>query len=448
MASDLDTRRARRRDGDNEFDHNEPDNNEPSKKSDVEKSPMPPGPPGGPPPDGGLEAWLQVAAGFMIFFNTWGVINTFAVFQNYYESGELFTASSSNISWIGSIQCFLLQFTGLIAGPIYDRGYLRLLILTGSFLVVFGFVMLSLCTEYWQALLAQGFCVGIGGGLLFTPIVSLIPTYFSTKMGLAIGIASSGSSLGGVIYPIVLYKLLGEVGFPWAVRIIGFIALATFILPLVVMRVRIRAPKPRALIDWSAFVDTPFIVFTLGLLIVFIGNAVLIFYISFYPQDRGFTDQSLSFYMVSIFNAGSILGRIVPNALSDRIGVFNTMAPTTLLLGVTVYCMLGVHNAAGMIVLSIITGFLSGVVVALPPVCFRVLTESKSMIGTRVGQGFAIAGLGLLIGGPSAGAILGSTQPLEWTGTWVFGGTAGVLGAFVIFIVRFMKAGFTLNVKA
>ena len=60
------------------------------------------------PPNGGLTAWLQVAGGFMIFFNTWRLINTFAVFQTYYESGALFTESSSTISWIGSIQCFLL----------------------------------------------------------------------------------------------------------------------------------------------------------------------------------------------------------------------------------------------------------------------------------------------------------------------------------------------------
>lgn len=430
-------------------DNNTPDNNELlNKKFDAKKSPMPSGPPGGPPPDGGLVAWLQVVAGFVIFFNTWGMINTFAVFQTYYESGELFTASSSKISWIGSTQYFLLQFTGLLAGPIYDRGHLRLLLFTGSFLVVFAFIMLSLCTEYWQVLLAQGFCVGIGGGLLFTPMESLIPTYFSTKMGLAIGIASSGSSLGGIIYPIMLYKLFGQVGFPWAVRIIGFIALATFIIPLFVMRMRVCAPKPRAMIDWSAFVDIPFITFTVGLLIIFIGNAVLIFYISYYPQQRGFTDQSLSFYMVSIFNAGSIPGRIVPNALSDRIGVFNTMAPTTLLLGIMVYGMLGVHNAAGMIILALVTSFLSGVVVALPPVCFRILTENKSMIGTRVGQGFAIGGFGLLIGGPSAGAILGGTQPLEWTCMWVYGGTAGVVGALIFGVVRFMKAGFKLNVKA
>jgi len=181
---------------------------------------------------------------------------------------------------------------------------------------------------------------------------------------------------------------------------------------------RVRVTKPRAMVDWSAFRDAPFIVFTLGVLVTFIGQTVLLFYISFYPADRGLTNTSLAFYITAIFNAGSVLGRILPNALSDRIGAFNTIAPLTMLLGVTMLCLLGVHNAAGMVVEALVTGFFSGVVVAMPPVCFRMVTDNKFMIGTRMGQGFAIGGLGLLAGGPGAGAILVTADPLNWKGLW------------------------------
>ncbi|RYP48241.1 hypothetical protein DL768_005848 [Monosporascus sp. mg162] len=418
--------------------------------NDTANAEKPPAPTGGPPPppNGGLVAWLQVAAGFVLFFNTWGLISTFGVFQTYYESGELFEATSSNISWIGSIQSFLLQFAGLIAGPVYDRGYLRLLLVTGSFMIVFGMMMLSLCTEYWQALLAQAFCVGIGAGLLFVPTVSLLPTYFSTHIGLAVGIASSGSSLGGVVYPIVLYRLIGRIGFPWAVRCVAFIALATFTVPLAVMRIRMRVPKPRAVVDWSAFRDAPFATFMLAVLVIFIAQCVLLFYISFYPVNRGLTNESLGFYMTAIFNAGSVFGRILPNALSDRIGVFNTMAPLTLIYGLVVLCLLAVRTAAGMVVEGIVTGFFSGMVIALPPVCFRVLTKNPSMIGTRMGQGFAISGLGLLLGGPSAGAVLGTGNLLNWTGVWLYGGVCGCVAGLIIVCVRIMRAGFALNIKA
>ena len=91
--------------------------------------------------------------------------------------------------------CVLL--VGACTGPVFDRGYLRLLLLIGSFGVVFGFMMLSLCKEFWQAMLAQGFCIGLGGGMLFVPSVAILPTYFSTKIGLAIGLAAAGSSMGG-----------------------------------------------------------------------------------------------------------------------------------------------------------------------------------------------------------------------------------------------------------
>lgn len=157
----------------------------------------PAGPPGGQPPDGGLKAWLQVVGAFLLFFNTWGILNTFGVYQTYYESGELFAASSSDISWIGSVQAFCVLIVGFITGPAFDRGYLRTLLLVGSFGVVFGHMMLSLCHTYWQVLLAQGFTVGLGGGCLFVPSVAIFPAYFKAKLGLALGLAASGSSMGG-----------------------------------------------------------------------------------------------------------------------------------------------------------------------------------------------------------------------------------------------------------
>lgn len=125
---------------------------------DVESAP-PASAQGGPPPapNGGITAWLQVLGAFMIFFNSWGILNTFGVYQTYYESGQLFTTSSSNISWIGSIQAYLVLLGGLIAGPFYDKGYIKELLIIGGFGVVFGHMMLSLVHTYWQALLAQGF---------------------------------------------------------------------------------------------------------------------------------------------------------------------------------------------------------------------------------------------------------------------------------------------------
>lgn len=147
-----------------------------------------------------------------LFFNTWGNLNTFGIFQTYYESGDLFTATSSDIAWIGSIASFCLLAVGFVSGPLYDRGYMRVMLVVGSFLTVFGYMMTSLCTTLWQVILAQGFCIGIGGGLLFVPSVAILPTYFRRRLGLAVGLAAAGSSMGGVIFPIVFFRLINQIG--------------------------------------------------------------------------------------------------------------------------------------------------------------------------------------------------------------------------------------------
>ncbi|RAH43190.1 MFS general substrate transporter, partial [Aspergillus brunneoviolaceus CBS 621.78] len=176
------------------------------------------------PPNGGCRAWLQVVGSFFLFFNT-GLINSYGVFETFYEETLLQGTPSSTISWIGSLQSFLIMFLGVLTGPVYDAGFVIPLLYIGSFLVVFGHMMLSLCHSFWQVLLAQSFCLGIGAGLIFVPSIAIPSTYFTTKLPLVIGIAASGSSIGGVIYPILIRELLGRLGFGWTIRVAGFVAL-------------------------------------------------------------------------------------------------------------------------------------------------------------------------------------------------------------------------------
>ncbi|KAK4545574.1 hypothetical protein LTR36_002924 [Oleoguttula mirabilis] len=410
-----------------------------------------PGPPGGPVPNGGTQAWLQVLGSWILFFNTWGILNTFGVYQTYYEGGSLFQASSSDIAWIGSIQAVMLLLTGAVVGPFYDRGHFRWLLVVGSFGVVFGHMMLSLCHTFWQALLAQGFVIGIGAGMLFVPAVAIMPTYFSTKLGLALGIAASGSSTGGIIYPIMFYKLINEIGFGWGVRILGFTALVLLIVPLAVMRMRVKPGRVRAVIDLSAFTDGPFMLFVLGCGVGFIGLYVGIFYLSFFGQATGITDASLSFYLVPILNAGSVFGRTLPNWLSDKIGPLNVIAPGAFMVGIVLLCNIAVHNVGGIVVTVVLFGFFSGIFIALPPVLFVGLTKDKSKVGTRIGMGFALVGCGVLAGGPGGGAILqrkgSANSDLDWTGTWVFGGVCAIAAGVILMALRCWRVGFKLMVK-
>lgn len=168
------------------------------------------GPPGR--MDGGIVCWIQVIGSFAVWANTWGLVNAYGEFQTYYQQ-TLTDVSPSQISWIGSIQAFLLLVLGPISGPLYDAGYFQHMIVFGNFMVVFGLMMTSIAKEYWQIVLAQGVVCGIGFGMLFLPGAAIIPQYFVQKRAWANGIAACGSGVGGVIYPIILSRYVRLIPF-------------------------------------------------------------------------------------------------------------------------------------------------------------------------------------------------------------------------------------------
>jgi MFS family permease len=284
--------------------------------------------------------------------------------------------------------------------------------------------------------------------LLFVPAVAILPTYFSTKLGLAVGLAASGSSMGGVIYPIVFYRLIAQIGFGWAVRVLGFLALATLLVPIFVMKQRVKPPRVRALVDATVFKDIPFILFVVGAMIGFVGLYTVLFYISFFGESQGYTDTSMSFYIVPILNAASVFGRTLPNALSDKIGPFNVVIPGATICCVLIFCMIAVGGLGGIITLAILFGFFSGIFIALPPVLMVALTADKSKIGSRIGMAFGFIGFGTLAGGPGGADLLQNYgKDLDWTGLWVYGGVACGVSAVLFCVVRFMKVGGKLKVK-
>ncbi|KAF1346743.1 major facilitator superfamily domain-containing protein [Delphinella strobiligena] len=397
-------------------------------------------------PNGGLLAWLQVLSGFMCFLNSWGLVNAFGVFQDYYSETLIPNVSNSDISWIGSIQAFLLCGATVFAGPVFDAGHPRLLIVFGSFMVVFGMMMTSLCSSYWQLMLAQGLCVGIGNGCLFLPAIAIVPSYFTTKKAIAMGVAASGSSFGGVIYPIIFYRLHGHVGFGWATRIIGFIALATLAIPCVLIKARAFPSARRKLIDLAAFKELPYSLFCLASFIGFIGLYVPFFYVSDYSEEIAGLDPTISFYMLPITSAGSIAGRILPGIIAYHTGPLNILGVCTLIAGLLGFCWMAIgHTLGGMVIWSLLYGAFSGSFVSLQPTTVVSLTSDLGTVGGRMGLNTFCAALGILIGTPIAGVLVGNGN---WSAMQAFCGGTLIAGGALVIATRVSVAGVGLMKKA
>lgn len=389
------------------------------------------------PPDGGLQAWLQVAGTSVVMLNTWGLVNTFGVFQQYYETQILVNNSPSDISWIGSLQASLLLLIGVVSGPLFDAGHFRKMLMVGLFMVVFGMFMTSLGSQYWHFLLAQGFCVGIGMGFLFLPATAILSQYFKRHRALVLGLSSASSPVAGIVFPIIFNNTVESIGFGWATRILAFIILALSIIPLIFLKTRL-PPHGRktSFVDKTAFRDIPYVAFTVASLFSFLTLYVPFFYMPLYATSHGIWGEHLSSYLVTMLNFGSIFGRVVPNALADKYGSLNVLVVCMIASTAIGYGWFGVHNLAGAIVFSLLYGAFTGGVVSLTPSVIVSLVPDMQRLGSRMGMCFLITGTALLVGTPIAGAIVNGYTESSWNGTMAYAASSLLLSTVLYVVAR------------
>jgi MFS family permease len=287
--------------------------------------------------------------------------------------------------------------------------------------------MTSLATAYWQLLLAQGVCVGMGMGMVFLPSTAILAQYFSKKLPLVIGIASAGSPVAGIIFPIIFSRLEPKIGFGWATRVIAFTVLALSAVPVAFMKVRIVPRSKRAIWDRTAFTDSAFLVFVAGSFVAFLALYVPFFYTQLFTIAHGIADKDFAPYLVTFLNVGSVFGRIIPNSLAGKYGSLNMMIVCAGGSAIMAFAWFGTKNLGGLTVFALLYGAFSGGVVSLSPSCLKNLTPDMNRLGARMGMSFFITGIALLVGTPIAGAILGDDN---WTPT--IGYTAALMMVSVL----------------
>ncbi|KAF7553383.1 hypothetical protein G7Z17_g3639 [Cylindrodendrum hubeiense] len=360
----------------------------------------------GPPPDGGLQAWLQVLGCHLVVMNSWGFVNSFGVFQAYYTTS--LGREPSDISWIGSLQTFLLFFIGTLAGRITDAGYFRHVFLTGAVFQLVGIYTASVATTYWQLLLSHGICIGIGNGCIFTPTLTILSTYFSTKRSIAIGIAACGSVTGGVVFPIMARQLLPSAGFPWTMRAIGFILLANLIVCLLIIKPRIPPRQTGPLIDWAAFKDPAYSFYAAGAFLSLWGVYCAFYFVASFSRDiiKPAFNTLESLNLLILLNAMGIIGRTVPNYIADRFGPINIFIPISFLSGLLTLCWVAVESPTGIYVWTTFYGIFGGGIQSLFPAALSSLTTDLSKAGVRIGMVLTIVSFAVLTGPPIEGAII------------------------------------------
>ena len=224
------------------------------------------------------------------------------------------------------------------------------------------FLTLAMCKEYWQFLLCLGLLGGTTSATLTTTALAAVSHWFHDRRGLATGIAMVGSSVGGIIIPLMLRVTLSRYGWTTAIRILALVTLGCMIVGNICLRTRLPPTlDKKAVIDLKIFRDTRFISTTLGIFcieIVLFGTLGLM---PSYVRSQGFPG-SLGSFQIAVLNGASCFGRIIGGILADVFGRFNMMIlmlVAALLTCLVVWLPSGQHEAL-LYLFSALFGFVSG----------------------------------------------------------------------------------------
>lgn len=169
------------------------------------------------------------------------------------------------------MQLFLMWAPGPLYGRLIDTYGPGPVLYPCSFLCIFSLCMTSLADKYYQIFLAQGLGFGIGSGGVFTAGMVCLGQWFTRRRGLATGIASCGSSLGGVIFPVFLDRLTKTIGFYGAVRYTALLIGILLVVSCFMIRARLPRKKWDSNVSWfdmNLFKQKQFAYYTAGSFLV------------------------------------------------------------------------------------------------------------------------------------------------------------------------------------
>ncbi|CCF54226.1 hypothetical protein NDA11_002727 [Ustilago hordei] len=414
---------------------------------DIEKAtPLPTKPTDvGPAPDGGLQAWLVVAGTFILIMTNFGLLTSYGVFQTFYLSHQLIHTPSSTVSWIGSLQTFMILGGSFVFGKISDDYGSRWVLICGSIITFVSMLGVAFCETLIQLILVQGVAFGLGGSMLFLPGCALVNQYFDKKKGTAMSVIIGAASFGGVVWPLILQALFDHpgIGFGWGVRIAALLLAILLTISNVLMKPRL-APTPKAQRQnwsqvWTLLTEDSqtYTLFVIGTAILFINFFVPFFTIASYAKKVNFS-PSMATHMVAIMNAASMFGRLASGPLADRYGRFNVLT----LFGFASFLSLILFwpipgltlTKAGVITLSITYGVASGGSIATVASC--VAQISKKNAGAKLGLMWTLAAPGTLVG-PVISTALVSKMDGRYTALAVWAAGTTLVGSTIIAWVRF-----------
>ncbi|TFA99737.1 putative transporter MCH2 [Trichoderma ghanense] len=270
--------------------------------------------------DGGY-GWVIVAAVCLILAHSFGINSMFGVFLAFYLKSNTYPgATPLQFAFIGGL-CFSVAFlVPPFAALLSRRLGVRISVIIGGSFISGAYIAASFSKTIWQLILSQGVCYGIGMGICFIGTASIVPQYFTKNRSLAVGIATGGTGLGGLTYSLAANAMIQRLSVQWTFRIMAIICFVVITASALFLKDRNEKEKATAkALEWKLFKMLDFWLFLGWLWLSSLGYVVVVFSLSAYAQEVGFSAEQGSL-VSAMFNLSTGIGRPIIGLLCDRFG--------------------------------------------------------------------------------------------------------------------------------
>ncbi len=313
------------------------------------------------PPDGGY-GWVCVACTFFINAHTWGINSSYGVFLAHYLNTSYYPgASALEFAFIGGLSISQALVIAPIATYVTRVYGTRTTLLLGVALETLALIGASFTHQIWQLFLSQGLCFGYGMGFQFVGCVGIIPQWFTKRRGLANGIGTAGSGLGGMMYSLATNAMIDSLGVEWAFRILGIVACVVNVVCALLIKDRNKAIGSSQLaFDYDLFKRGEFWLLLGWGFFSMMGYITLLFSLPNYATSIGLSSHQGSI-VGAVLNLGQGLGRPLVGIFSDKTGRINIAGFCTFICGLFCFVIWIFAKSFGVLVFfAIIVGTVAG----------------------------------------------------------------------------------------
>ncbi|KAI8949627.1 major facilitator superfamily domain-containing protein [Xylaria longipes] len=379
-----------------------------------------------PPVDGGREAWLFLAACFVVDALIFGYVFSFGVFQDYYSQHAPF-ASSGNIAVVGTTGVGIIYLSSPVVLGIcrlYPH-YTRFATPVGLLIASLSLSLASLATSTNALIALQGVLYAVGGAIAYCPTILYIDEWFVSRKGMAYGIVWSGEGLASAAIPLILQRLLGQFGHETTLRATS-VALFVICAPLsIYIKPRLPPSNTTAMRPWGLkfLFSRLFAPYQLGNLVQGTGHFIPSIYLPTYARTVLGASGYLPSLTVLLINLATTIGCVIMGTLTDRLSATTCILISSAGATVGVFIIWGLSSSLAVLyVFSVVYGLFAGSFTSTWPGIMRALGRNREMDDSNRGAidpsmifGWLCVGRGVgsLLSGPLSEALVNG---MPWKG--------------------------------